>query len=273
MREITFGIFPSPAADHLETTLEAVRVAEEAGLDMVAIQDHPYQRRFLDTFTLLTTILARTDRIQVMPDVASLPMRGAAMTAKAPASLGIIHPGRFILGLGAGAFWEAVEGMGGPRRSPGEAVDAFIEAIEVIRLLWSGERGLRYDGAHYRLDGVHSGPVPQVTVPIWAGANGPRMLEVTGRLCDGWVGSAPNFPSERLGDAHARIDEAARSAGRDPDDIRRAYNIPASFDAGELERLALEHRIDTFILTLGDDPVAETAAFSELALTVRRRIA
>jgi alkanesulfonate monooxygenase SsuD/methylene tetrahydromethanopterin reductase-like flavin-dependent oxidoreductase (luciferase family) len=269
----TFGIFPSPAVDQLDTTLEAVRVAEEAGLDLVAIQDHPYQRRFLDTFTLLTTILARTDRIQAMPDVASLPMRGAAMTAKAAASLGVIHPGRFILGLGAGAFWDAVEGMGGPRRSPGEAVDAFVEAIEVMRLLWSGERGLRYDGDHYLLDGVHSGPVPPGPVPIWAGAYGPRMLEVTGRLCDGWVVSAPNFPPERFEEAHARIDEAAYAAGRDPGDIRRAYNIPASFGADELERLALEHRIDTFILTLGDDPVAETAAFSDLAATVQRRIA
>lgn len=230
-----FGIFPSPAVDQLDATLEAVRVGEDAGLDLIAIQDHPYQRRFLDTFTLLTTILARTDRIQVMPDVASLPMRGAAMTAKAAASLGTMYPGRFLLGLGAGAFWEAVEGMGGPSRSPGEAVDAFIEAIEVIRLLWSGDRGLRYAGAHYRLDGVHSGPVPPVPVPIWAGAYGPRMLEVTGRLCDGWVVSAPNFPAERLGSAHSRIDEAARTAGRDPGDIRRAYNIPASFDAEDVE--------------------------------------
>lgn len=273
MMAAAFGVFPSPAADDLDTTLEAARVADQAGLNLVAIQDHPYQRRFLDTFTLLTTILAHTERIQVMPDVASLPMRGAAMTAKAAASLAVIHPGRFILGLGAGAFWEGVEGMGGPRRTPGEAVDAFAEGIEVMRLLWSGRRGLRYDGDHYRLQGVHSGPVPPAPVPIWAGALGPRMLEVTGRLCDGWIVSAPNFPVGRLADAHERIDAAAHAAGRDPGLIRRAYNIPPSFDADRIEELALTHRIDTFILTLGDRPLAETEAFADTADAVRRRLA
>lgn len=273
MTNLAFGIFPSPAADDVATTMAAVRVAEEAGLDIVAIQDHPYQRRFLDTFTLITTILARTDRIHLMTNVASLPMRDPAILAKTAASLAVLHPGRFILGLGAGAFWEAVEGMGGPRRSPGEAVDAFIEAIEVIRLLWSGERGLRYEGEHYRLGGVHSGPVPPVPVPIWSGALGPRMLEATGRLCEGWIVSAPNYPPERLDEAQDRIDTAAARSGREPHHIRRAYNIPASFGADEIEELARQHRVDTFIVMLGDDPVAETETFGSVADVVRARLA
>lgn len=52
--------------------------AEAAGLDQVGIQDHPYQRRFLDTWTLLAYLAARTERIRLVPDVVNLPLRPPA---------------------------------------------------------------------------------------------------------------------------------------------------------------------------------------------------
>ena len=89
------------------------RVADEAGLDLVGIQDHPYQRRFLDTWALMAFVLAQTSRISVFPDVANLPLRPPRMMAKAAASLDVLSGGRFELGLGAGAFWDGIEAMGG----------------------------------------------------------------------------------------------------------------------------------------------------------------
>jgi alkanesulfonate monooxygenase SsuD/methylene tetrahydromethanopterin reductase-like flavin-dependent oxidoreductase (luciferase family) len=86
-------------------------------LDLIGIQDHPYQRRFLDTFALIGDLLARTERLRFFPDVANLPLRQPAMLAKAGASLDVMSGGRFELGLGAGAFWEAIAAMGGPARS------------------------------------------------------------------------------------------------------------------------------------------------------------
>ncbi len=71
--------------------------------------------------------------------MANLPLRPPAVLAKAAASIDVLSNGRFELGLGAGAFWDAIEAMGGPRRSPGGAVDALAEAIEIIRRAWSGE--------------------------------------------------------------------------------------------------------------------------------------
>ena len=118
-RSLRFGVFPTPEAEKLEEVLTLARVADEEGLDYVGIQDHPYQRRFLDTWMLMATVLARTERVGVFPDVANLPLRQPAVLAKAAASLDVMSGGRFELGLGAGAFWEAVEAMGGPRRSPG----------------------------------------------------------------------------------------------------------------------------------------------------------
>ena len=141
---IKFGYFLIPNAD--TPLLSIAQEAERRGLDYVAVQDHPYQRRFVDTWTLLSMIAATTSRIGLFPDVANLPLRPPAVMAKAAASLDVLSGGRFELGLGAGAFWDAIEAYGGPRRSPGDALDALAEAIEVIRKVWSGERNLRFEG-------------------------------------------------------------------------------------------------------------------------------
>src|SRR4051812_37572140 len=141
-RPVRFGVFPTPEAAKLDEVLALARVADENGLEYVGIQDHPYQRRFLDTWMLMATVLAKTERVTVFPDVANLPLRPPAVLAKSAASLDALSGGRFELGLGAGGFPEAVEAMGGPRRTPGDAVDALTEAIEVIRLMWSDERSV-----------------------------------------------------------------------------------------------------------------------------------
>jgi alkanesulfonate monooxygenase SsuD/methylene tetrahydromethanopterin reductase-like flavin-dependent oxidoreductase (luciferase family) len=129
------------------------------------------------------------------------------------------------LGLGAGAFWEAIEAMGGPRRDKKEAVDALGEAIDVIRAMWSGQRSVRTRGAHYRVAGIHPGPTPSPALGIWLGAYGPRMLALTGAKADGWLPSLSYLGLDRLGEAVARIDEAAVHAGRDPGAIRKVYNL------------------------------------------------
>lgn len=128
-----FGISVVPVAATYPDIVAQVLAAERGGLDLVGIQDHPYQRRFLDTFALIADLLARTSRLQIFPDVANLPLRGPTMLAKAAASLDVMSGGRFELGLGAGAFWDAVAGMGGPRRTGREAADALEEAIPIIR--------------------------------------------------------------------------------------------------------------------------------------------
>src|SRR3954466_5881092 len=68
-----FGIFPTPEAGAAGRVVEQVRLAERLGLDLVGIQDHPYQRRFLDTWTLLSYLAGRTERIRLFPAVANLP--------------------------------------------------------------------------------------------------------------------------------------------------------------------------------------------------------
>src|SRR4051794_28325202 len=110
---IRFGIFPSPRTDSAEETLQMARVADVAGFDPIGIQDHPYQRRFLEPWALMAFVLAPTDPTTVFPDVANLPLRPPRMMAKHAASLDLLSGGRVELGLGAGAFWEGIEAMGG----------------------------------------------------------------------------------------------------------------------------------------------------------------
>jgi alkanesulfonate monooxygenase SsuD/methylene tetrahydromethanopterin reductase-like flavin-dependent oxidoreductase (luciferase family) len=284
---VELGISVVPAADELATARAAVRRAEELGLDLVGIQDHPYQRRFLETWALIGDLLARTERIRIFPDVANLPLRNPAMIAKQAASLDVLSFGRFELGLGAGAFWEGVGAMGGPVRSPGEAVDALGEAIRIIRLFWSGERSIDFEGRFYSVRGLHPGPPPEHPIGIWLGAYRPRMLALTGRLADGWVPSLPYAPPDQIPALQERIDDAARAAGRDPREIRRLYNVVGMIDgAGDglrgtaadwvewLTSFAVELGFDTLIFWPRGDVVAQVERFAqEVAPAVREAVA
>jgi alkanesulfonate monooxygenase SsuD/methylene tetrahydromethanopterin reductase-like flavin-dependent oxidoreductase (luciferase family) len=268
-RPVQFGYFIIPDATQPTRALEQAISADRAGIDLIGIQDHPYQHRFHDTWTLLSVVAARTSRVTVFPDVANLPLRPPAMLAKAAASLDLLSNGRVELGLGAGGFWPAIKAMGGPARTAAESVSALEEAIEVIRLVWSGGRGLRFDGRFYQLAGLNAGPPPAHPIGIWLGAYKPRMLALTGRAADGWVPSLGPLKPEGMREANARIDDAARAAGRDPSAIRRVLNIGGDLTAEDYAALVLEHGFDTFIT----NPDAGDAFIEEVVPKVRELVA
>lgn len=277
-REVQFGVFIIPATMDPTRALDIASIADELGFDLVGVQDHPYQWRFFDTMTLLTAMAMRTQRIHLFPDVASLPMRPAAMLAKAAASLDVLSNGRFELGLGAGGFWEAIEAMGGAVRTPGESVSALEEAIQVVRLIWSAERNRRFDGKFFQLSGVNAGPKPAHEMGIWVGGYRPRMLSITGRMADGWVPSYGYLQAADLSAGNARIDEAARAAGRDPKSVRRIlnYGLPMEPDTAEvLASLVVEHGMDSFLIAEGGEAPRDdlTRFMREVAPRVRELVA
>lgn len=288
-REPWFGISVVPvAAEHADIVAQ-VLAAERGGLDLVGIQDHPYQRRFLDTFALIADLLARTSRLRFFPDVANLPLRGPTMLAKAAASLDVMSGGRFELGLGAGSFWDAVAGMGGPRRTGSEGADALEEAIPIIRgALDVGpeRRVVSGPGPHYPVPGYPPGPPPAHRVEIWIGAYQPRGMRLIGRVADGWVPSMGRVSLAGLRESSKRIDEAALAAGREPAAIRRVYNIGgliADSGAGEgvlvgpvgqwvetLAEWAVDPGIDAFIFWPTADTLPQVERFAaEVAPAVR----
>src|ERR1700743_3073248 len=148
---LRFGSFISPASGDAERTVRLAVLSEPTGLDLVTFQDHTYQPAFLDTSSRLTSVAPRTSRVHLAPNVTNLPLRPPAVLARSVASLDLLSGGRVELGLGAGAFWDAIEAMGGRRLSPGQARQALDEAISVIRQTWdTGQRGgVRGDGGFY----------------------------------------------------------------------------------------------------------------------------
>ena len=286
--ELEFGSFITPVSGDPAVAVELALVTERAGLDLVTFQDHPYQPAFFDTWTLLTFVAARTSTVRLSANVTNLPLRPPAVLARSVASLDQLSGGRVELGLGAGGFWDAIEGMGARRLTSGQSVQALDEAIEVIRLLWdTGTRtGARFDGEFYQLHGAKRGPAPTHAVEIWLGAYKPRMLALTGRRADGWLPSLGYLKSGDLGRGNAVIDDAAQEAGRSPGAIRRLLNIggrftPASHGplqgppdqwAEELADLALSEGVSTFILASDDaDDLRRFAG--EVAPAVRERVA
>jgi alkanesulfonate monooxygenase SsuD/methylene tetrahydromethanopterin reductase-like flavin-dependent oxidoreductase (luciferase family) len=288
-RALEFGINVDPTAAAAAETRELVGRADAAGLDLVAIQDHPYIDRFFDTWALMATILAETERIRVFPDVANLPLRPPAMLAKAGASLDVLSGGRFELGIGAGSSWDAIAAMGGPRRTARESVEALEEAIAVIRLFWTGERGARFEGRFYTVKGLHPGPPPAHPIAIWIGAYRPRMLNLTGRLGDGWIPSLRYAPPDRIPALQRRVDDGAEEAGRRPVEIRRMYNVSGAITAGtsrgllqgpvsqwidELTGFILDLGLDTFLFWPREDHARQVDLFAgDVVPRVREAVA
>jgi alkanesulfonate monooxygenase SsuD/methylene tetrahydromethanopterin reductase-like flavin-dependent oxidoreductase (luciferase family) len=270
--DLQFGVFVPPTAEQAESVVELAQLADVLALDFVTVQDHPYQPRFLDTWTLLSVLAAETTNVRVAPNVANLPLRPPFILARSVASLDVLSGGRVELGIGAGAFWDGIVAAGGPRLTPGQSVDALSEAIDVIRATWDAEGGpITYDGEHYRLAGARPGPPPAHDVEIWVGAYKPRMLALTGRKADGWLPSTGYLELADLPQMNAAIDEAAAAAGRRPEAIRRMLNLTEQFGAEQLAALTLEHGISTFILAVSSaDDVRRFA--EELAPAVRELV-
>jgi alkanesulfonate monooxygenase SsuD/methylene tetrahydromethanopterin reductase-like flavin-dependent oxidoreductase (luciferase family) len=289
--DLLFGTFVTPSAAGARDVVDLAVTADRAGLDLVTFQDHPYQPAFLDTWTLLSYVAARTERIHLSGNVLSLPLRPPAVLARAAASLDILSGGRLELGIGAGAFWAGIEAMGGRRLGAGEGVDALREAITIIRDVWDTDpaRGVRFDGRYYRTAGAKRGPRPAHDIGIWVGAYKPRMLQLTGAVGDGWLPTMEYLPNgaASLPEMNERIDEAAVGAGRRPGDVRRLLNVmnvrlsaspggpldgPPEQWVDDLAGLALGHGISAFLIG-GDDPVTAERFAAEIAPAVRDLVA
>ena len=284
---LRFGTFITPTNRRPDVPVALATLSERLGYDLVTFQDHPYQPSFLDTWTLMTWVAAQTTTIHIAPNVLNIPLRPPAVTARAAASLDLLSGGRFDLGLGAGGFWDAVDAMGGAHLTPGQAVDALDEAIDVIRGIWAtGDRTpLRLEGEHYHLRGAKRGPAPAHEIPLWIGALKPRMLRLTGRKGDGWLPSLAYLGAGGYAAGNTVIDEAALKAGRDPREIRRLTNISGQFATAnggflvgpsaqwvdELLPYAVDDGVSTFILA-SDDPATMQRFAEEVAPALREAV-
>jgi alkanesulfonate monooxygenase SsuD/methylene tetrahydromethanopterin reductase-like flavin-dependent oxidoreductase (luciferase family) len=223
--DVVFGFGTHPGIDDIPELLRMTQQADRDGLDLFTLSDHPYIGGRLDAYAALGFVLGRTRHIAGFANVTNLPTRPPAMLARTVTSLSALSEGRVVLGMGAGGLWDRIADMGVPRLSPGDAVDAFEEAIVLVKLLSGGGPPVTFEGAHYQVHRIE--PAPVAAPPVWTGSVGPKSLAATGRVADGWIpGHAADWLSERYRSSRPIIDEAAVAAGRDPGEIRTVFNLP-----------------------------------------------
>ena len=227
-RKLLFGVSLGDwsGADLAQTrgVHERAVLADESGLDLFTLADHPYLANRIDAYSGLAFLLGATSRIHGAVTVTNLPSRPAPVLAHAITSLSALSGGRVVLGIGAGGMWDQIVKLGVPRLSLGESVSAMEEAIELIRALSGGGAPVDFAGRFYRVSGLD--PAPVAMPPIWTGSRGPRSLAVTGRLADGWMpGGGADWLSPQYREQRPLVDEAARAAGRDPADVISVFNF------------------------------------------------
>src|ERR671918_1465342 len=232
MGDVLFGLnVPPSTAPGFDPVAYAKR-AEELGFDFVSTNDHLHgEEPRYETWTMLSWIAAATSRIRVATRVLAVPYRSPAVVAKMAETLDRLSGGRLILGLGGGYSDEEFRAFGLGERSPRDKVDGLEEAIRITRGLWS-EPTFTFEGRLYRTEAAQIAPKPERQIPIWLGTYGPRALAVTGRLADGWIPTLEMAPPDHLPTMRARVLDAAREAGRDPDEITFVCNLDVRVDEG-----------------------------------------
>ena len=287
--ELRFGSFLTPSVHDPDQVVALAELTEAAGLDLVTFQDHPYNAEFLDTWTLLSWVAARTQRLRISGNVLNLPLRPPAVLARAAASLDRLSHGRFELGLGAGAFWDGIEGMGARRLTAGQGVaPCGRPSTSCAASGTTASPGpLRLDGKYYPVPGMQRGPKPAHDIDIWLGAYQPKMLALTGQKANGWLPTLEYLRSPDRVTANRLIDEAAIAAGREPREIRRLLNLftvdvssrsrgflqgPAEQWVEQLLPLVLEEGFSTFLIGRDDPRLIQTLG-QEIAPALREAVA
>lgn len=225
MSESLFGLGISTSSAPGADPVQDAQAAEALGFDFVSASDHPCGTvPTHETWTMLTWVAAATSRVRLATRVLGVPYRPPAMVAKMAETLNRLSGGRLILGLGGGYADEEFRAFGLGVPSPRDKVDGMAEAIEIARGLWT-KPAFSYAGRLYQTENADLEPKPEGRIPIWLGTYGPRALDATGRLADGWIPSLGFAPPGMIPPMRDRILAAAERAGRDPGDITFAYNV------------------------------------------------
>ncbi len=212
-------------AHDIRQGIDLVRYAEAKGFDAVWQAD---SRLVRDAVVPMAAFAATTDRIKIGSGVIDCWTRNPARLASTFSTLDDLAPGRMICGLGA--WWDPLAAKVGIDRS--RPLTVMREVVQAVRGLLNNET-VTIDGYHVHLDGVELDYVYQERrpkdVPIYIGATGMQMMELTGEIADGAVLNYLVSPSYNVGALEALARGAAK-AGRTLDDIDRPQLIVCSVD-------------------------------------------
>ena len=174
----------------------------------------------MDAVVPLAYLAAKTENIRLGTGIMQISSRVPSMMAMTAQSLDTVSKGRFNMGLGVSGP-QVVEGLHGA--AFGKPLSRLRECMAILRMALNGEK-LQFDGEHYVLPrpGGEGKPIrlsqpPRPNLPIYLATLGPKSLQMTGELADGWLGTS--FVPEQ---SHVFLDdlrEGAAKAGRSLADI------------------------------------------------------
>ncbi|MDX9865059.1 MAG: LLM class flavin-dependent oxidoreductase [Anaerolineaceae bacterium] len=212
-------------AHDLRDGLDYVKYAEERGFEAVWQAE---SRLVRDAIVPMAAYAAVTDKIKVGSGVINNWTRNIGLLASTFLTLDDLAPDRVICGIGA--WWDPLaKNVGIDRKNP---LQAMRETVEVMRRLLALER-VTFHGDFINVDGieldvVHGRREPR-NVPIFIGATGPKMMELTGEICDGVVMNYCVPPTYNIRSLEL-LDKGARKTGRTVDDIDRPQLVVCSVD-------------------------------------------
>jgi probable F420-dependent oxidoreductase len=236
------------------------RAAEAAGVDGIALTDHPAPSRkwlerggheTLDPFVGLGFLAAATSHIRLMTYLAVVPYRNPLLLAKSMTAVDVLSAGRATFVLGTGYLRSEFTALGVDFE---ERNALFDEAVEVLRGLWASPHEFDYEGKHFTANGVTLSPtqVQRPHPPLWLGGNAQVVRQRVAAWGDGWApltGGGPTMSrttrtpgienDQQLAGLIAGIKEEMAAAGRDAGALdvasRGTERLPA--DAGVAQRL------------------------------------
>ncbi len=216
--------------------LKFATLAEEQGFDSVFVSDHFQPWRHTGghapmSLAWLGALGARTSRIALGTSVLSPSFRyHPSVVAQAFATLGVLFPGRVILGVGAGESLNEVPATGASWPGAKERTARLKEAVDLIRTLWTEER-VSFSGEYYRTKRATVYDRPDRPVPIYIAAAGPIISKFAGQVADGFIctsGKALELYRDTL---LPNVAAGLVAAGRGAESIDRMIEIKVSFDA------------------------------------------
>lgn len=231
---IRFGYKASAEQFGPTELLDYAVLAEEVGFDSVFISDHlqPWLHEgghAPASVPWLGAVGAKTSRVLIGTSVLTPTFRyNPTVVAQDFATLGVMYPGRVILGVGTGeALNEANLGIAWP--DPPERFQRLKEAIGLIRRLWSEDR-VTFDGTYYHAKNITIYDKLPQPVPIYIGAAGPAATRLAGRIADGFITTSGKKRELYTDTLLPALHEGLAKAGRAPDAIDTLMEIKVSLD-------------------------------------------
>ena len=249
--------------------IEMAKYAEERGFSEIWQADTRLAR---DCVVLMSALITETKRLRIGSGVLPIWSRNPAVIAATWSTMwelaGLTADGQSRVMLGLGAWWEPIcSRIGLDRRKP---LKAMREHVEALRQLFTMEE-VTYEGEFVKLDRVRLdvayGDASARDIPLYIGATGPKMMEMTGAICDGAV---LNYvvSTDYIRDAVSQLEAGAVSAGRSIDDVDRPELIVCSLsDDDPVEAVTLGKCLLAYYL--GTEPHIQEASGADPELIAR----